>query len=154
MRQISRRDFETYEKIKKFMGENKLDGEGLRKYINREVHLKVSSKGVEPSTFKSLSKASTFIGVSRQTFEYAHKAQKNPSSLEGKVELKYSSSSGLSRHNIYPVGEIFSGFLKPYPNFLQVKMPHSDFKHIPNQLSLGVLKCPFRQTFDFASERD
>ena len=58
MKRISRRDFETYEKIKKFMNENKLDEEDL---VNREVHLKVSSEGMESSTFKSLSKASTFI---------------------------------------------------------------------------------------------
>ena len=73
MRRISRRDFETCEKIKKFMGENKFDEEDLRKYVNRTVHLKVSSEGMEPSTFKNLSEASTVIGVSRQTLEYAHK---------------------------------------------------------------------------------
>ena len=65
MRRICGRDFEAYERVKKFMGENKLNKEGLRKYVNHEVHLKASSKGMEPSTFKSLSEASTFIGVSR-----------------------------------------------------------------------------------------
>ena len=73
MRQISRRDFETYEKIKKFMGENKLNEEDLREYVNQKIHLKVSSNGMEPCTFKSLSEASTFIGVLRQALEYAHK---------------------------------------------------------------------------------
>ena len=57
MRQISRRDFEAYKRVKKFMGENELSEEGLRKYINCEVHLKLSSKGMESSTFKSLSKS-------------------------------------------------------------------------------------------------
>ena len=55
------------------MGENQLSEEGLRKYVNCEVHLKVSSEGMEPGTFKSLSEASTFIGVLRQTLKYAHK---------------------------------------------------------------------------------
>ena len=55
------------------MGKNKLDEEDVRKYINHEIHLKVSSKGMEPGIFKSLSEASMFIGVSRQTFKYAHK---------------------------------------------------------------------------------
>ena len=102
MRRISRRDFEAYERVKKFMGENKLDKEGLRTYINHEVHLKVSSVGMEPSTFKSLSKASMFIGVSRQTLEYAHKHKRPLIAKKGKVESMYSSFSGLSRHSIYP----------------------------------------------------
>ena len=33
-------------------------------------------------------------------------------------------------------------------------MPHSNFKYIPNQLDLGILKCSCGQTFDFVSERD
>ena len=49
---------------------------------------------MEPSTFKSLSEASTFFGVSRQTLKYAHK-HKSPSSLKEKVEPKSSTSSGL-----------------------------------------------------------
>ena len=78
MRRISRTDFETYEKIKKFLNKNKLDEEDLRKYVNQlssESKLR-SSEGMEPSTFKSLFEASTFIGVSRQTLEYAHKHKK------------------------------------------------------------------------------
>ena len=67
MRQISRRDFEAYEGVKKFMGKNKLDEEVLRKYINHEVHLKVSSEDMEPSTFSSMSDASMFLVVSRNS---------------------------------------------------------------------------------------
>ena len=73
MRQISKRDFETYEKIKKFMDENELREEALRRYFKHEIHLKISSKGMGPSTFKSLYDVSTFISVSRQTIEHAHK---------------------------------------------------------------------------------
>ena len=73
MRRISRREFEAYKRVKKFMGENKFDKESLKKYVNHEVHLKVSSKGMEPGTFKSLSEASTFIGVLKQTLKYAHR---------------------------------------------------------------------------------
>ena len=64
---------QIYERIKKFINENKLSEEDSRKYVNHEVHLKISFKGMEPSTFKSLSEASAFIGVSRQTLAYAHK---------------------------------------------------------------------------------
>ena len=92
MRQISRRDFEAYEKVKKFIGENQHGEDVLRKYINHEVHLKVSSKGIRPSIFKSLSEASTFIGVLRQTLEYAHKHKRI---TRRKGEAKHSSSSGL-----------------------------------------------------------
>ena len=59
------------------MGENKFVEEDLRKYVNLEVHLKVSSEGMKPSTFKSLSKASTFILILRQALKYAH-AHKRP----------------------------------------------------------------------------
>ena len=58
------------------MSDNKLNEADLRKYFNCEVHLKVSSEKLEPSTFKSLSEASTFIGVSRQTLEYAVKLKR------------------------------------------------------------------------------
>ena len=50
---------------------------------------------MEPSTIKSLSEASKFIGVSRQTLELLISIR-DPLSLEGKVEPKYFSSSGLS----------------------------------------------------------
>ena len=73
IRRISRRDFKTYKRVKKFMGKKDLSKEGLRKYVNHEVHLRVSSEGMEPSSFRSLSKASMFIRVSRQTLEYTHK---------------------------------------------------------------------------------
>ena len=76
MKQISRRDFETYKRVKKFMGENELSEESLRKYINCKVHLKVTSKGMEPREYNSLSDAARDIGVSRQTLEYAHKHKK------------------------------------------------------------------------------
>ena len=76
MRRISQRDFETYKKVKKFIDENKLSEEDLRKYVNREIRLKISSERMEPSTFKSLSEASMFIGVSRQTLTYADKHKK------------------------------------------------------------------------------
>ena len=67
MRQISRRYFEVYGRVKKPIGENELSKEDLKKHINSEVYMNVSSKGMERSMFKSLSEASTFIGVSRQT---------------------------------------------------------------------------------------
>ena len=55
------------------MGEDELSEEGLRRYVNCKIYLKVNSEGMEPSTFKSFSEASTFIGISRQTLEYTHK---------------------------------------------------------------------------------
>ena len=67
------------------MGENELSEEGLRRYVNGEVHLKVSSKGMEPIKFKSLFEASTFIEISRQTLKDAHMLinLRGPSLLEG-----------------------------------------------------------------------
>ena len=78
------------------MGENKFDEEDLRKYVNCKVHLKVGSESMEPSTFNLRSLGfrdklpSTLISI------------KDPSSSELKVEPKYSSSSGLRQHDIYP----------------------------------------------------
>ena len=108
------------------MGKSKLDEEDLKKYVNREVHLKVSSECMEPSTFKRLFEGSTFIGVLRQTLEYAHK-HKRPliARRKGGAKVFFSSSSGLSRHNIYPSWINIFWIFKTYQNFLQVKMPHS-----------------------------
>ena len=127
------------------MGENELSEEGLRRYVNSEVHLKVRSKGMEPIKFKSLFEASSFIGISRQTLKYAHMLIniRGPSLLEERVEPKFSSSSGVSQHNIYPswISKIFAS-----------KMPHSDLNEILLRLNSGVVKCPCGQTFYFASE--
>ena len=73
MWRISRKDFETYKRIKQFMIEHKFSEEGLRKYVKHEVHLKVTSKGLEPTKFESLYNAATFMGVLKQTVAYAHK---------------------------------------------------------------------------------
>ena len=70
---ISGKDFETYERIKKFMIKHRLSEEDLRRDVKCKIHLKISSEGMEPSTFEKLSDASMFIGGSRQTLTYAHK---------------------------------------------------------------------------------
>ena len=129
------------------MGENELSEEGLRRYVNGDVHLKVSSKGMEPIKFKSLFEASAFIGISRQTLKYAHMLIniRGPSLLEERVELKFSSSSGLSQHNIFPCW---------ISNFFASKMPQINLKEILLRLNSGVVKCPYGQTFYFASEID
>ena len=45
--------------------------------VKCEVHLKVSSKGVEPTKFESLDDAATFIKVLKQTIAYEHKHKKS-----------------------------------------------------------------------------
>ena len=67
MKRISRKDFETYERIKQFMIEHKFSREDLRRYIKREVHLEVSSKGMKRAKFESLDDAAAFMGVPMQT---------------------------------------------------------------------------------------
>ena len=69
----SRKDFETYEKVKQFMLEHKFSEEKLRRYVKPDVHLEVSSKGIKPTKFESLDNAATFMGVSKQTLAYTHK---------------------------------------------------------------------------------
>ena len=135
------------------MGQNKLDEEDLRKYVNCKVHLKLSSEGIEPSTLKSLSETSNFIGVSRQTLEYTNK-HKKPLITRWKGGAKYSSLSGLSRHNIYPSWINIFWLFKNYQNFLQVKMPHSNFKGRSRLLNSGVGKCPCGKIFNYVSEMD
>ena len=103
MRRISQKDFETYERIKQFMIEHKFSEEDLRRNVKSEVHLEVNSKGMELIKFESLEKAAAFMGVLMSTLAYAYK-HKRPLS-GGKVEPKYSSSSGLRiarRHINYP----------------------------------------------------
>ena len=73
MKRISRKDFETYERIKQFMIEHKFSEEDLKKYVKREVHLEVSSKGMEPTKFESSDDAAHFTWVSKQTLAYSHK---------------------------------------------------------------------------------
>ena len=43
------------------MIEHKLSEEDLRRYVKHEVHLEVSSIGMEPTKFKSLEDASAFM---------------------------------------------------------------------------------------------
>ena len=73
MRQISKQDLETYETIKHSNIEHKFSEEDLRRYVKREVHLEVSSKGMAPAKFKSLDNATAFMEVSKQTLSYTHK---------------------------------------------------------------------------------
>ena len=73
MKQISQKDFETYERT---IIKHKFSKEDLRRYVKCEVHLDVSSKGMEPTKFESLDDAATFMGVSKQTLTYAHKDKK------------------------------------------------------------------------------
>ena len=83
----------------------------------------------------------------------------NPSSQEEKVEPKYSSSSGLSRHNIYPswinINIFWSmDFSKKPIKIFTSKMPHSNFKERYHLLKSEVAKCPCGKTFVFRSDRD
>ena len=73
MKRISRKDFETNKRIKQFIMEHKFSEEDLKRYVKREVHLEVSSKGMEPVKFESLDVAATLMAVSKQTLTYAHK---------------------------------------------------------------------------------
>ena len=55
------------------MLEHKFSEEDLRKrYIKCEVHLEVSSRGMEPTKLESLKDAATFMGVSKPTLTYAY----------------------------------------------------------------------------------
>ena len=73
MKLISRKDYETYKRIKQFMIEHKFSEEDSRRYIKQDVHLEVSSKGMKPTKFESLDDATTSMGVSKQSLTYAHK---------------------------------------------------------------------------------
>ena len=76
MKQIFPKDFETYKRIKRSMIEHKFRKEDLRRYVQFEVYLEVSSKGMEPTKFESLDDATTFIKVSKQTLAYTNKHKK------------------------------------------------------------------------------
>ena len=83
------------------MIEHKLSEEDLRRHVKCEVHLEVSSKGMEPTNFESLHDATAFMGVPKQTLTYAYK-HKRLVITRWKGGAKSSSSSGLRHHNIYP----------------------------------------------------
>ena len=151
MKRISRKDFETYERIKQFMIEHKFIEEDLRRYVKHEVHLEVSSKGMEPTKFESLNDAATFMGFQSKLL-LTLISIRNTLSLREKGKTKYSSSSGLRKHNIYPSwiniyllgAGIFSKNLSK--NFTS-KMPHSNFKRRMSSFVMGILMCSYGQAF-------
>ena len=55
------------------MIDHKFNKEDLSRYVKHEVHLEVSSKDMQPDKFERLDNAAACIGVSKQTFTYAHK---------------------------------------------------------------------------------
>ena len=137
------------------MIEHKFSEEDLRRYFKCEIHLEISSKGMEPSTFKNLSDASMFIGVQGKLSSMLISIR-DLSSLEEKVESKSSTSSGLRCHNIYPswININQTGRLKKTTKLFTSKMPHSTLKAKFCPLYLELLKVSCGQTFEYGLERD
>ena len=79
------------------MIEHKFSEENLRRYVKSQVHLEVSSEGMEPTKFKRLDNAAAFIGVLKQTLI----SIRDLSSPGKKVEPKYSLLNGLTLHSAY-----------------------------------------------------
>ena len=83
------------------MIEHKFSEEDLRSYVKREVHLEVSFKSMEPTKFKSLDNAATFMGFRSKPLLMLIRI-KDLSSPGRKVEPKSSLSNSLRQHNTYP----------------------------------------------------
>ena len=86
---ISRKEFETYLKIKKFFERNGFEEADLRNMVQARPYLITHSDDMEPERYECLSDAADDIKVSKQTLIYAHE-KKGILLLEGKVELKFS----------------------------------------------------------------
>ena len=129
---ITQKEFNEFIKGKGFTGRNNYKLKdlkvmfGFRPMITGSPVM-ISSDGVEPTRFDSMSKASTSTGIPYATLLYAKKILNPEFAL---MEKNMSLSLSL------------------------VKMPHSNFKRKATEFEAGVGRCSCGQTFECASERE
>ena len=91
---ITRKEFETYLRVKEFMEKNDYDESDLRKRIRdrRPAHIPliIRSDDVEPKKYESLKDAANDIKVPRETLIYAHENRRLLiSRRKGRVKVFY-----------------------------------------------------------------
>ena len=100
----------------------------------------ISSDGLKPTRFDSISKASTSTGIPYGTLLYIKKNSKDRVRSNGKeYEIIFHQLRGRTA--------------TPGP-LRGPLMPHSNLKDRAYEFNTGVGKCPCGQTFEYTSERD